>query len=82
MGNAQNAVDSDYSGRPVRGTTAEELAAADPRATPREPVLVTPPDGQHAIPADGAYYLKGVDCWPDYDRPVDPETGDPRSAIT
>lgn len=77
MGKKKAPVDSDYSGRSLGRPTPEELEASDPYAVPCEVVAVELPDGRHAIPSDGRFYLPGRNGYPDYDRPVDPHTGEP-----
>ena len=80
MGKKKAPVDSAYSGRLLGRPTPEELAASDPRAVPCEVVLIEFPDGRVAIPSQGGYYLPGRNGYPDYDRPVDPRTGEPITA--
>ena len=70
-------VDGDYSGRPLGRPTPEELAASDPHALPCEVVAIYLPDGRRAIQSIGGYYyLPRQNGWPDYDQPVDPDTGE------
>lgn len=80
MGKEKAPVDSDYSGRPLGRPTPEELKASDPRAVPCEVMLIKFPNGRTAIPCQGGYYLPGRNGYPDYDRPVDPRTGEPITA--
>ena len=79
---AAGAVDSDYSGRPLGRPTAEEIASSSSTVPPEDAIVTTLPDGRLAIQGyDEAdthgWYLPDAEGWPDYDQPVDPETGEP-----
>ena len=76
------AVASDYSGRPVRRPTADEVAAIDWSDVPIDAIGVELPDGRTAVMGYGddgdsyGFYLPDQDGGPDYDQPVDPDTGE------
>ena len=67
----------DYSGRP----TPEEIASSTSSVPPEDAIVTNLPDGRIAVQgyddeADShGWYLPDEDGWPDYDRPVDPDTG-------
>lgn len=67
-------IDTDYSGRPYRLPTADEIMSAPRPAISPYDVQCALPDGRRAVRAgdhDGPrYYLLGADGWPDWDRPV------------
>lgn len=85
MGKAQGAagaVDSDYSGRPLRPATDEEIAASPVTGPPDDVIAVTLRDGRRAIMGyddetdTHGWYLPDEDGWPDYDQPVDQKAVD------
>ena len=76
MADQDQAVDTDYSGRPYRQpSTTEELLlwSAQRRARGPSPYdrFVKLPDGRTVVcGGQGKYYLRKPDGWPDRDQPV------------
>jgi len=71
MADQDQAVDTDYSGRPYRVPTAKEIKRLP--LMPQSPYDrgVVLPDGRRAVSvADGRYYLVKDGGWPDWDEPV------------
>ena len=73
MGKAQEGrIDSDYSGRPLRRPTREEVEAAEMSPGTGSYIGCDLPDGRHALVGPGGIYhehfVNGVQIW---DRPVD-----------
>ena len=66
----EDQVDTDYSGRPYRLPTVEELAAADLPPPDIWDIVVELPDGRNAAMSGGRYYIVKDDGWPDWDQPV------------
>ena len=70
MADQDQAVDTDYSGRPYRVPTAEEILASPlPSDCPFDRGAELP-DGRRAVAAGDRYYLVKDDGWPDWDQPV------------
>ena len=70
MADQDQAVDTDYSGRPYRPPTVEEMLQASLEHPPFDQ-MVDLPDGRRAVyGGHGKYYLRGDDGWPDWDQPV------------
>lgn len=75
-------VASDYSGRPIDRPTAEAVAADGSHFPAIDAIAYELPDGRTAIMGYGedgdsyGFYLPDKDGWADYDRPVDPDTGE------
>ena len=71
MADQDQAVDTDYSGRPYRLPSTEEILEAGlPSHSPYD-MLVGLPDGRAAVyTGEGRYYLRKDDGWPDWDQPV------------
>ncbi|WP_020613253.1 hypothetical protein [Sediminispirochaeta bajacaliforniensis] len=68
---AEKGLDSDYSGRPVRRFTEEEIAAADTSGLPVYDVVVVLDDGREAARIDGKLYPLDEEGIPDYENPID-----------
>ena len=70
----EDQVDTDYSGRPYRLPTVEELGAEQLRGNPPPPdiwdIAHELPDGRIAVLVDGRYYITHPDGSPDRKRPV------------
>lgn len=64
-------LDSDYSGRPVRRFTEEEIAAADTSGQLVFDVLVVLDDGREAARIDGKLFPLDEEGVPDYENPID-----------
>ena len=73
MGKAKEAVDSDYSGRPLGRPTREEVAAGNPG--PGTFLGTDLPDGRYALVGPGGklFYEHFEDGQPVWDRPVNLE---------
>ena len=71
MADQDQAVDTDYSGRPDRPPTTEEILELPlPLDSPFD-IVTSLPDGRHAaLSGDDRYYVVGDDGWPDWDQPV------------
>lgn len=71
MADQDQAVDTDYSGRPYRLPTTEEILELPlPPDSPFD-IMAFSPDGRRAaLTADDRYYIVGDDGWPDWDQPV------------
>ena len=70
MADQDQAVDTDYSGRPYRVPTTEEVLASPlPSYCPYDRAAELP-DGRTAVASAGRYYLVKDGGWPDWDRPV------------
>ena len=70
MADQDQAVDTDYSGRPYRLPTTEEVLEAPLLDNPYD-ILVAFSDGRTALyTGDGRYHLAKDDGWPDWDQPV------------
>ena len=71
---ADGAVDSDYSGRPIRRPTAEDMAGVDMWTAPGDFVSAQLADGTFVNEGpDGRLYYQHFDGYrPIWDRPVDP----------
>ena len=71
MADQDQAVDTDYSGRPYRPPTIEEILESSlPLDSPFD-IVTFLPDGRHAaLGNDDRYYVVGDDGWPDWDQPV------------
>lgn len=68
---AEKGLDSDYSGRPVRRFTEEEIAAADTSGLPVYDVVITLDDGREVARIDGKLYPLDEEGVPDYENPID-----------
>ena len=71
MADQDQAVDTDYSGRPYRVPTAKEIKRLP--LMPQSPYDrgVVLPDGRRAVSVDdGRYYIVKDGGWPDWDAPV------------
>ena len=70
MADQDQAVDTDYSGRPYRLPTTEEVLEAPILDNPYDR-RATSPDGRIALyTGGGRYHLAKDDGWPDWDQPV------------
>ena len=70
MADQDQTVDTDYSGRPYRRLSVEEMLQAPlPEESPYD-LMVYLPDGRRAVDVRGRYYLRGDDGWPDREQPV------------
>ena len=70
MADQDQTVDTDYSGRPYRRLSVEEMLQAPlPEESPYD-LIVDLPDGRRAVDVRGRYYLRGDDGWPDWEQPI------------
>ena len=71
MADQDQAVDTDYSGRPYRPPTIEEILESPlPLDSPYD-IVTSLPDGRRAVlTANDRYYVVGDDGRPDWDQPV------------
>ena len=70
MADQDQTVDTDYSGRPYRRLSVEEMLGPLPEESPYD-LMVVLPDGRRAVDvSDGRYYLEGDGGWPDWEQPV------------
>ncbi len=67
----EKGLDTDYSGRPVRGVTKEEIAAADTSGLPVYDLVVVLDDGREAARIAGKLYPIDEEGVPDYENPID-----------
>ena len=71
MADQDQAVDTDYSGRPYELPTTEEIFEAGLRPDNLYDIQVTLSDGRRALyTGGGRYYVAKDDGWPDWDQPV------------
>ena len=72
MADQDQAVDTDYSGRPYRPPSAEKMRGDGlPSHSPYDIRVAALPDGRGVIDTgDDRYYVAKDDGWPDWDQPV------------
>ena len=71
MADQDQAVDTDYSGRPYRVPTAKEIKRLPLMSESPYDFAVDLPDGRTALRTAGSrYYVARDDGWPDWDQPV------------
>lgn len=63
-------VDTDYSGRPLRRFTKEEIAAADTSGLPQYDLVAVLDDGREAAQIDGVLYPLDAKGVPDFQNPI------------
>ena len=71
MADQDQAVDTDYSGRPYRVPTAKEIRRLPLMSESPYDCAADLPDGRTALRTAGSrYYVARDDGWPDWDQPV------------
>ena len=70
MADQDQAVDTDYSGRPYRLPTTEEILELPLSESPYDIVISLPGGRRAAFTGDDRYHVVGDDGWPDWDQPV------------